>query len=298
MRATAIIVVAVFCCAGSPSASLERTQRSEQENAREGDQEATTDPDRSTSSLTAGRPAQQSDPNPQQGSANEQASYWEQAFAPDLLSNWVLAAFGVGGLILALVTLMKIAQQANAATVAAIAAKISAEAVKTAERASIGVVAMRLDEPAANDPGAPWLITIGLTNFGHTTAHVDTATITLKRAKRLPPEPVYGANQSSSCPPILAAGEQSNWRVEVQNFDIESEPVDVPVMVIEQPYWVYGRLVFTDTFGGQHEYGFGREWRPTDPTLFHKEDRATRFGYPEWRSYNYARELSQPKKNG
>jgi hypothetical protein len=61
--------------------------------------------------------------------------YLKQAFAPVFLSNWVLAALGITGAIVAICTLRTLVRQTNAAMIAANAAKTGADTSRMAERA-------------------------------------------------------------------------------------------------------------------------------------------------------------------
>jgi hypothetical protein len=125
-------------------------------------------------------------------------SFWQKAFAPELLSNWALVVVGLGAVGAALWTLRTLRTQTDATVVAANAARDNALALINGERAWVladNIGTLPDFTPTVDRVQILWIY-IPIKNFGNTVARITKAHarahfFKMDAALSLPKEPEY-----------------------------------------------------------------------------------------------------------
>lgn len=210
--------------------------------------------------------------------------YLKQAFAPALLSNWILAAFGIVGAIIAICTLRKLVQQTKAAVVSANAARISVETSRMAERAYVNMshVPPGITFPASDKIEA----VVQIKNNGRTPANITAAVLTFWTELELPEQPPY---------PREAEG--GGFSLPRGDHYFKRHAKTIPLLRLSEvrtgkrPAWLLGYVDYIDTFDRRHRAGYARRYDPRPEALENNLPFETTGGY------NYDRERQQGEGN-
>lgn len=109
-------------------------------------------------------------PARQQGTFHQRARrYLSKAFGPEYLATWILVAVAVAGIVYTIRTLKTLERQTKATEVAAVAAKLSADAARLSQRATL-IAEFPKDPPHGFSVGGRPAIRVDIRNMGATVA--------------------------------------------------------------------------------------------------------------------------------
>jgi hypothetical protein len=191
-----------------------------------------------------------------------ESNYWHKVISPEIIPNWILAAFAIVAAIIALLTLRAIKREEKGVKTIGEAARLNAQAVINAERAwiqvELGAPDFRLQTLTGNN--GVGVLNWSITNTGRTPARLVeiAARYSLIRSlNRIPEEPKYeGDLEKIPLYGKLLAPKESFWSFqELEPSHITQDDLTT-ITRGERTLFVYGYVIYLDVFDAHHELGF------------------------------------------
>jgi hypothetical protein len=246
-----LVVVVIFCLPMMTYSQIPRDGSNQQEEANASQHDP---PPNAPSTGVCPCSPNQTKPEEQSSRPESGGYHWGELSAPTNVPNWVLAAVGIGGIVVAVRTLRKLERQTKAAEDAANASLRQSEHMIASERAWM---VARVEGEVIPDSDGKRLVrfSVRCVNVGKTPAYLIGMAnhgVVLPRDQSLPDPPVpYIPNNVSEWP-----GEGISLQPEdfVLRHNWSTIARDLQKLIHGEDWlWVYGYINYRDAFGNKRE---------------------------------------------